>query len=289
MMLEDSDKAAIRAAAEHAAMSFSLPFRNRVWRGLAGNWHGVGSGSSLDFQDHRAYVPGDDPRYINWLAYARTGQYTMKLYRPEISPVVDLALDATASMRLTKGKWVRTLELVYFCLASAVRAGAALRVYLTGAGRALLLDNSRIHSLDFGELPGQVTPSAGLESVPWRANSLRVIVSDLLFEPGAAEGLMRAFGPASFTIILAPWTTEESDPGWEGLLELRDVETQSHVVRKITSEMLRAYKTAYQKHFDWWRDFVRRRHGVLARVAWRGSLTAALAEECVPNGALEVC
>ncbi|MEJ6642028.1 MAG: DUF58 domain-containing protein [Akkermansiaceae bacterium] len=38
-------------------------------------------GSALYFQDHRAYSPGDDPRHINWQAYARTGQYTMKLYR----------------------------------------------------------------------------------------------------------------------------------------------------------------------------------------------------------------
>ena len=47
-------------------------------------------GSALYFQDHRAYSPGDDPRHINWQAYARTGQYTMKLYREEFRPVVHL-------------------------------------------------------------------------------------------------------------------------------------------------------------------------------------------------------
>ncbi|MFN9663179.1 MAG: DUF58 domain-containing protein, partial [Akkermansiaceae bacterium] len=26
----------------------------------------------MDFQDHRSYSPGDDPRHINWQAYART-------------------------------------------------------------------------------------------------------------------------------------------------------------------------------------------------------------------------
>ena len=47
---------------------------------------GSGTGSSLDFQDHRAYSPGDDPRHINWQAYARTGSYTMKLFREEVRP-----------------------------------------------------------------------------------------------------------------------------------------------------------------------------------------------------------
>ena len=75
-----------------------LPFRNRTWRGDGGNWQGAGVGSSIDFQDHRPYLPGDDPRYIDWQAYARTGVYSMKLYREEVSPRVDVALDVSASM-----------------------------------------------------------------------------------------------------------------------------------------------------------------------------------------------
>ncbi len=67
-----------------AAGRVRLPLRSRVWRGQAGEFTGGGTGSSMDFQDHRAYSPGDDPRHINWQAYARTGCYTMKLFREAV-------------------------------------------------------------------------------------------------------------------------------------------------------------------------------------------------------------
>src|SRR5690606_38681434 len=100
---------ALAAAARHR-----LPLRSRVWKGHAGEFQGAGVGSSLDFQDHRSYVPGDDPRHINWQAYARTGQYTMKLYREEVRPLVDVVLDASDSMFFEPAKAARTAELFYF-------------------------------------------------------------------------------------------------------------------------------------------------------------------------------
>src|SRR5689334_11370251 len=122
----------MQAAAEH----LRLPFRSRIWRGQPGNWLGAGVGSSIDFQDHRPYLPGDDPRYINWNAYARTGTYTMKLYREEVSPLVDLVLDVSASMFLDESKSNRSLELFYFCIESARHAGASLGCFVADAKTA---------------------------------------------------------------------------------------------------------------------------------------------------------
>ena len=72
---------------------------------------GVGAGSSIDFQDHSPYLPGDDPRYIDWRAYARTGHYIMKLYREEVSPLLDLVLDVSPSLFFEPAKALRVLEL----------------------------------------------------------------------------------------------------------------------------------------------------------------------------------
>ena len=68
----------------------------------------------MDFQDHRSYSPGDDPRHINWQAYARTGSYTLKLFREEIRPIVDLVLDVSPSMFFTPEKDKRSTELSRF-------------------------------------------------------------------------------------------------------------------------------------------------------------------------------
>ena len=37
-------------------------------------------GSSAEFQEHRAYAPGDDMRRIDWAAYARTGEPVLKIF-----------------------------------------------------------------------------------------------------------------------------------------------------------------------------------------------------------------
>ncbi|HAT20298.1 MAG TPA: hypothetical protein DCS85_09105, partial [Verrucomicrobiales bacterium] len=99
------------ASASVCAEKLRLPLRSRVWKGQAGEFLGAGVGSSLDFQDHRSYAPGDDPRHINWQAYARTGHYTMKLYREEVRPVVDLVFDVSESMFFEPAKARRSCEL----------------------------------------------------------------------------------------------------------------------------------------------------------------------------------
>src|SRR4051794_41560909 len=125
----------LRLQATHVAGLMRLPFRRRAWRGTQGNWQGTGTGSSLDFQDHRPYSPGDDPRYINWQAYARTGHYTMKLYRQEVSPAVDLVIDRSKSMFVDDEKAVRSAELLYWAIESSIRSGASLRCFAVSDGQ----------------------------------------------------------------------------------------------------------------------------------------------------------
>ncbi|MGA0333468.1 MAG: DUF58 domain-containing protein, partial [Kiritimatiellia bacterium] len=84
---------ALREDARRCTGHLRLCLGERNWQGTQGNWAGAGVGSSIDFQDHRPYLPGDDPRYIDWAAYARSGQTIMKLYREEVRPVVDLVVD----------------------------------------------------------------------------------------------------------------------------------------------------------------------------------------------------
>ncbi len=107
-----------------------LPLRSRIWRGQAGEFTGDGTGSSMDFHDLRAYSPGDDPRHINWQAYARTGSYTMKTFREEVRPVVDLILDASESMFFDEKKAARSVELFYLIAESSQAAGASLALHI---------------------------------------------------------------------------------------------------------------------------------------------------------------
>ena len=56
------------------------------------------TGSSLEFADFRNYVPGDDPRRIDWSIYGRIERLMMKLYEEEEDLDVGILIDCSASM-----------------------------------------------------------------------------------------------------------------------------------------------------------------------------------------------
>lgn len=266
-----------------------LPLRTRLWQGAAGEMAGFGTGSSMDFQDHRPYFPGDDPRHINWQAYARTGQYTMKLYREETRPTVDVWFDVTPSMFLTRAKAMRALELFHFAVDNARRAGAAVEAKLLDGGAAHPLPMDSVHAADWlGHLP-EAGPDflPAPSTLPVRHGSLRVLVSDLLF-PGDPSPWMRALSSRGGTaIILAPFASEESAPDWSGPCDFVDVESAVRQSRKIEPATLQRYLAAYRAHFQTWKDQARRFHIPLACVPASGSLETSLSLEALATRAVE--
>jgi uncharacterized protein (DUF58 family) len=284
---------ACHARALAAAGHVGLPLRSRVWRGQAGEFQGAGSGSSLDFQDHRTYVPGDDPRHINWQAYARTGTYTMKLYREEVRPVVDVALDVSESMFFEPAKAARTAELFYLVLESARYAGVAARIHLVagGATRALdheavlahrWFDDARTLAADDRAAPPD------LSRIPFRQNAIRVWISDLLF-PGDPEPSLRLLAQRQGApILLCPFAASEADPDWQGNCEFVDSERHTRHPHRVEPNVLRRYRDAYAAHFSFWKQVCRRHQSAFARVPAETDLQSSLFAEAVPSGAL-VC
>jgi uncharacterized protein (DUF58 family) len=55
-------------------------------------------GFSVEFVQHREYVPGDDTRHIDWRGYARSERYTIKQYEQETNFIGHVLLDASRSM-----------------------------------------------------------------------------------------------------------------------------------------------------------------------------------------------
>ncbi len=276
---------ALQARMHAAARAVRLPLRQREWRGSGGQWAGRGTGTSLDFQDHRPYYLGDDPRHMDWQAYARTGAYTLKLYREEVSPLVDLVLDLSASMFLNPDKAERTLELYTFAAASALALRGSLRCFLLGGSRLTPLSAEaaldREHLAQAASEADAQPPELG--RVPWRAGSLRIWVSDLLF-PGTPHAAPLAGGRG---ILLAPWSQEEATPDWEGNFDLTDCETAAHRRQRLTPGLLAEYRAAYERHFRLWHAEARRCGVVLARVEAEAPFLEALKAEALPRGAVE--
>ena len=55
-------------------------------------------GESVEFDDYRAYTPGDDLRRLDWNAFARFDKFFIKLFRAEEDLGLHLLVDCSASM-----------------------------------------------------------------------------------------------------------------------------------------------------------------------------------------------
>lgn len=72
----------------------------RVFLGkLQGERRSKRRGRSVEFDDHRNYVPGDDPRFIDWSVYARLDKLFIKLFLEEEDLALHVVVDASLSMR----------------------------------------------------------------------------------------------------------------------------------------------------------------------------------------------
>src|SRR5205823_700117 len=71
-------------------------------------------GFSVEFAQHREYVPGDDIKHVDWKVYGRTGRFYLKQYEEETNLVCWLLLDVSESMRYGSGEYFQP-SLVFYC------------------------------------------------------------------------------------------------------------------------------------------------------------------------------
>ena len=82
---------------------------------LAGDYRSAVRGRGMEFEEVRAYVPGDDVRHIDWNVTARTGEPFIKVFREERQLTVQLVVDCSGSTRVGSGgrdgRTVRRLQI----------------------------------------------------------------------------------------------------------------------------------------------------------------------------------
>ncbi|UCD95379.1 MAG: DUF58 domain-containing protein [Candidatus Zixiibacteriota bacterium] len=64
-------------------------------------------GFSVEFAEHRQYMPGDNIRDIDWKVYAKSDRYYIKEYEEETNLKAYLLVDCSASMRYSSGGQVK--------------------------------------------------------------------------------------------------------------------------------------------------------------------------------------
>ena len=151
-------------------------------------------GMSVDFAEHRAYMPGDDVRRIDWRVYARTDRLYVKQFEADTNANLHLVLDISRSMDFGSGA-VSKLEYAKFLAASL----AYLSVRQRDRIGLITFDNDIVdiiptsirhfnrvlHTLDRLGPGGHSEYQRPLEKIAerLRRRSLVVLISDLYEEP----------------------------------------------------------------------------------------------------------
>lgn len=111
-------------------------------------------GFSVEFADHREYVPGDDVRHIDWRLHAKTDRYFIKEYEVETNLRTYLLLDCSGSMgypehdapdRMNKWNYAATLAASLAYLLSRQQDGAGLILFDKDVRQQLPVSSNRAH------------------------------------------------------------------------------------------------------------------------------------------------
>ena len=77
-------------------------------------------GFSVEFAEHREYVSGDDPRFIDWKAFGKSDKYYIKQYEEETNFRAYIVLDTSESMLYGSGGVLTKLEYARYAAASLI-------------------------------------------------------------------------------------------------------------------------------------------------------------------------
>src|SRR5882672_4809391 len=241
---------------ERAGMRYALEPPRTASAALAGLRLGRQAGASLEFRDHRDYQPGDDLRRIDWNAFARSDRLTVKLYREEISPHLDVVLDGSRSMALEGSAKARAaIGLAAAFAAAAENAGHSHNAWLArayvepvanGANRPSLWQ-----SLDL-DFRGNLAEAFTRTPPRFRRQGMRVLISDLLWL-GEPTAVLRSLAHGAASLVVAQTLASvDADPPERGRMRLLDSETDERREIFIDDAAIRRYRDALARHQQNW-------------------------------------
>jgi uncharacterized protein (DUF58 family) len=245
----------------------------RARSGASGEHTARRRGGSAEFQEHRAYAPGDDLRRIDWAAYARTGEPVLKLFRAEEDVVVRLLCDASASMQDKLDVARRVAAAIgYMTLAGSERA----QVLVAGEGLRRQHAPARgrdgvptlLRSLASMESHGATDLARAVDAVIERSKraGMLTVVSDF-FDPGpVTRALGRAVQAGHDVALVQVVSPDEVEPSFEGDWELEDAETGALLQVTMDAAALQAYVLRFAGLCEELRAFARRHRAVYLRV-----------------------
>lgn len=244
--------------------NLALLARNVVEGTLTGMHRSPHRGSSVEFAEHKQYVPGDEIKHIDWKAYGKSGKYYVKQFEEETNTRVFLTLDASGSMgysgekRVSKITYAKILaaSIAYLVLgqndAVALLAGSSAEAFLPprSASSHLPVVCDALESL---QPSGDVVFAEMLEHVAEKARrrSIIVAISDFLEEPEPiGASLRRLCGRGHEVIVFQIMDSDEIDFPFKDPATFIDMEGRQLQVLADPRAIREEYVETMAAHLD---------------------------------------
>lgn len=221
-------------------------------------------GVSIDFAEHRGYMPGDDIRFIDWRIFARTDRFYVKQFEADTNANFTVLLDVSRSMSfgsrgLTKLDYARYLTACLCYLSSQQRDRVGLVLFDDGVVEYVPASAKHLEivlrKLDRAETtrPGNLTRSLFSASEFFKRRSILAVVSDFYDDPetvtDAVKPLRYAGNDVALFQILDP--AEITFP-YDAAASFQDLETGQRLpivpekLREQYRQLIRAHTAAIQ-------------------------------------------
>src|SRR5262245_17985696 len=196
-------------------------------------------GFSVEFSEHRKYVPGDDLKDLDWNIYAKTDKYYLKKFEAETNLTGYLVMDLSASMAYTYRQELTKFEYA-ICLAAALgylmihqQDPVGLVTFDTRIQAALPPRSKRTQLGTILSVLANLKPSGKTDvaaclhqlAAMIRSKSLVMLFSDLLTDPRPVLDSLHHLRHRGHDIILFHILDEaEVKFPFNGVIEFEDVE-----------------------------------------------------------------
>jgi uncharacterized protein (DUF58 family) len=216
-------------------------------------------GRSMDFAEHRAYMPGDDIRRIDWRVFGRTDRFFVKEFEADTNANFSVLLDVSRSMAYTSGgltklDYARYLAacLLYFSRQQRDRVGLVTfdRDVVTVVPPSAKHLERVLHEVARATpRPGGALGASLLQIAEGvRRRSMLVLISDLYEEP---EAVLRAVsllkGKGNDVIVFHVLDPAELTFPFDDVTVFEDLETGERLP-VIPAEYRQRYRAMMAEH-----------------------------------------
>ena len=249
----------------------SLEPRGLVVGTLAGHHKSPLSGFAVEFAGHREYVPGDDPRHIDWRVYYNRDKYFIKQYEMETNLVCHLVLDVSASMRYGEGNQQKLLvasQLATTLGHCVVRQGdkVSLATFDEGVVAVVPPASSMAQIVRMTEHLDTIKPVKKtrmgdcLSDLAGRMGRREIVFvfSDFFTDLDGLEAVLQRLRFAKHEVVLFQvMHHDELEFRFEGMVKFRGLETADELLTQ-PSELRKRYLEALRKFNDRFQDICHR-------------------------------